>query len=86
MKTFVFIKKIDRTLGAGFIFLLSKASKLFSKKKKVKIEKILVIKFGNLGDVFFTIPALGALDKKFSKKEIVLLTSNKTCGIYSRYP
>jgi len=86
MKTLGAVKKLDKTIGSFTIFLLNKADKLIPRKSKREIKKILLIKFGNIGDVVITTPAIKAIHKRFPKAEIIMLTSNRTNGLYEQYP
>jgi ADP-heptose:LPS heptosyltransferase len=84
MKIFGLIKKLDFLAGPLVIFILKKSSKLILRKTG-KIDKILLIKFGNIGDVIMTVPAIRAVRKKFPDAKITILTSNRTCGLYEQY-
>jgi ADP-heptose:LPS heptosyltransferase len=49
-------------------------------------KKILLIKFGNIGDALVSVPAIRAVRNHFPKHEITMLTSDRTGGIYEQGP
>jgi heptosyltransferase-2 len=84
MRAFSIIKKIDSFIGPFFTFALKESGWLITRKNE-KLGKILLIKFGNIGDVLITTPAIKAIRKKFPDAEITMLTSKRTCGLYEQY-
>jgi heptosyltransferase-2 len=84
MNTFSIIKKIDSLIGPVIIFALEKSSKFITRKSD-KTKKILLIKFGNIGDVLITTPSIRAIREKFPESKITILTSKRTCGLYEQY-
>ena len=84
MRAFSIIKKLDSLIGPFFIFALRRLGK-WTTRKNCKTKKILLIKFGNIGDVLITIPSIRAIRQKFPKAEITMLTTPRTCGLYEQY-
>ncbi|RLE37023.1 hypothetical protein DRJ17_07425 [Candidatus Woesearchaeota archaeon] len=87
MRAFPVIKKIDKTIGSSFVLLLSRITKKSPRKHlgKKDVKNILIIKFGNIGDAVLTIPAIRATRKHFPKARMVMVTSNRTKGLYKQY-
>ena len=81
-RNFNFMKRIDACLGIPLIFVLS-IFKLRNKEIPKKINKILLIRLGNLGDAILSIPAIRELKRNLSKSKIYMLTSPKTIGVYA---
>lgn len=86
MRTLKIIKGLDKIIGSILISILRKIDRILPRKTDGKIKKILLIKFGNIGDVIVTIPAVRAIRRRFPDAEITMLTSNRTKGLYSQYP
>ena len=81
MAVFRIIKGLDFLIGSIMLNLLSSVKIIKSNRRS---KKILLIKFGNVGDAVISIPAIRAIRNSFPKHEITMLTSNRTGGIYEQ--
>ncbi|MDD5192771.1 MAG: glycosyltransferase family 9 protein [Candidatus Nanoarchaeia archaeon] len=73
---------MDAYAGIPLISLLS-IFKLRNKEIPQKINKILLIRLGNLGDAILSVPMIRELKRNFPKSKIYMLTSPKTAGVYT---
>ncbi len=82
------IKRVDKYLGVPINFLVFLFDKIliFKKKPSKKINKILIIRLGAIGDSIISIPMIRELKRNYPKSKITMLTTSKTGGIYDNIP
>jgi lipopolysaccharide heptosyltransferase II len=76
-----FLKFVDRIIGKPLISLLPKIK--HHSRDQSKIDKILIIRPGGIGDAVLLIPAINALKKEFPDTEIDILSEKRNAGIFS---
>lgn len=75
------IKFLDKYVGNLICFILS-PYRLFYTKKEIELKNILIIQLWGIGESVLTLPAIGALRKKFPKANIDILLTERNKDVY----
>ncbi|GBD97253.1 MAG TPA: glycosyltransferase family 9 protein [Nitrospirae bacterium] len=75
------LKFIDRIMGKFFIFLLP-GTKINHKDASKKINRILIIRPGGIGDAVLLLPAINALKRELPDLKIDILSEKRNTGIF----
>ena len=76
------IKFFDKYVGNLICNFLGFFNKDKSTNKKIDYNKILIVQFWGIGETILTLPAIGALRKKFPKAEINVLATSRNKDIF----
>lgn len=81
MNKIEFIKLVDRIAGRALVFILARSRK-FQKIVPDKIERILIIRPGGIGDAVLLLPSVTALKARFPGAGIDLLCEKRNAGVF----
>ena len=79
-----FLKLIDMTMGRTFCLIFPKS--FIPEITSHKVEHILVIRPGGIGDAVMTFPLIRAIKKSFFNIKIDILAEKRNHSIYTTYP
>jgi lipopolysaccharide heptosyltransferase II len=82
MSKIQFLKNIDKYLGRILCAVLPAAGK----PRKGKVEKVLIIRPGGIGDAVLLVPAIKLLRRQFPDVQIDILAEKRNSGVFDLVP